>query len=243
MLARVLSPLAVLALGTAACGPPPPPEEPPPPPAPRVTRKPPPPPKCESIEEKCQSGEETRARIAGIDYSFRPPKDWIYAQTEKGTVSQVDAKGPVLLLTSFATAAGAPAARKQREDRIVEVAGIVGIEPPKKKIALAPAKFGPAEYGTIKAGDVEVSYWNFSGAQMYSGKRAGEVGGLLVLAADVAQMTLFGLAFVPKTDASGAGPAIIQAVQTLERAQKPKETPADSSDNSPADGGEEDESP
>jgi hypothetical protein len=85
-------PLLPLALALTLGCKPKPPKEPDPPPEPIAEPEPPPkkppPPKCESLDEKCSSKDDTHAKIARSDLVFTPPPGWVYAQMSGATVAE-----------------------------------------------------------------------------------------------------------------------------------------------------------
>lgn len=193
----------MLALAVMACGETPPPEPPPPPP-PEPAPEPKPEPKCEALKEKCRAGADTQLKVLDTDLVFTPPAGWIYAQLEEAAVAQVGDEGAVLVMTTYVPDKALKAG-SQRTDLTQSFSELVFIEP--------PATLSMAQPNTSqKIAGLDMKLWERPGA-----KRGKDVGGLLVLSADLGDRELFGLGFAPKDDDDGTA-AILAAIQSLEAA-------------------------
>jgi hypothetical protein len=137
---------------------------------------------------------------------FQPPKGWIYARLDKATVAQVDAKGSVLVLAGYEPDPKAPAARKQRDAKLAELAELVGVQlPMPKSLPTQPDR------SEDKAG-LKMLYW-----QRDQAERVEQAGALLVLAAEQPGRVLLGLGFVPDSDSSNADAGIMSAFGSIEK--------------------------
>jgi hypothetical protein len=200
--------------GCAASAPPPPP----PPPAPTPVPEPepePPPPKCEAIKEDCKADADTKARIPGTHYWFRPPAGWTYAQLEECTVAQVGESGAVLMLTTHEKVKRLLKRGKKRGELAASLSELVGIVPKQKRMQL----FRASQKSEIAG--LDMSLWERAGA-----KRGDDQGGLLILSAPLGDKTLFGVGFAPRSDDEGTG-KILKALQTLEEGDKTEDAAAE----------------
>jgi len=197
---------AAVAVGCGAAQPVPSPNEPEPEPA--VEPEPPPP--CERLAERCRAEDSTEARLPAVDYAFTPPEDWVYAQMDEATIAQVDAEGPVLLLTSLQPASEPAKLRDQRRAAIEQLAELAEISLPQAKVLL----FQPD--GIEEFAGLEMSMWQRNGA-----KRANASGPLLVFSAEVEDNRhLFGIGFVPDADETRADVAIMDALKSIKPATR-----------------------
>ena len=228
---RVWVSLFALALAAAACGSTPPPVEPVPTAEPTEEPAPPPAPKkCESLDEGCKAKIGTAAKIAGSDYVLQPPKGWIYARLDKATVAQVDGKGAVLAIVGYEPDAKAPAAKKQRDTKLAELAELVGVQLP------APKTLPVKPNQTKKKGEFNLLSWQWDQA-----KRGDEQGALLVLSAEQAGRVLLGLGFVPENDSSNSDAGIMSAFDSIEKGESSSgESSKASSDKGSEDGSSKD---
>ena len=202
----------VLALASACGG------APPPPPAPPETKDAPepqkaeakPPPKCEALDEKCEAGGSTKARIAGAGaLVFTPAPGWIYAQGSDVTVAQTGDSGPAVAAIGYETG-DAKKEGPSRDASLDLLVSKLGVTPPKKKI---PWK-KPLE--TKDVGGLKVSLWQIEG-----GARGDKKGPLLVFAAPLETGTaLLGIGFVPDDDQSNADAAILKSIESIAKGAK-----------------------
>jgi hypothetical protein len=209
----VIALLGVAAL-CAACQhkPPPPPPAPPPPTAEPPPPPPPPPapPKCEALSEACTGQNATHARIRKSGFSIVIPDGWTYAQQDDATV--VTSNASVLAVTSYDAAVDAKAAEANREKVFEGLIQLLGVSPPKHKVAWAHPK-------KQKVGDLEMSFW-----QADDVTKADKKGPLLVFGAMLPDKSwLLGTGFVPADDTSDSDKAILAAVQSI--APTPPATP------------------
>jgi hypothetical protein len=224
---RVWVSLFALAVAVAACGSPPPPVEPVPTAAPTEEPPPEPPPKkCESLDEGCKAKIGTAAKIAGSDYVLQPPKGWIYARLDKATVAQIDTKSAVLAIVGYEPDPKAPAAKKQRDTKLAELAELVGVQLPAPKTL--PAKADQ----TKKKGDFTLLSWQWDKA-----KRGDEQGALLVLSAEQSGRVLLGLGFVPENDSSNSDAGIMSAFDSIEKGSSSSEGSSKESSDKSSEGG------
>jgi hypothetical protein len=223
--ARTWVSLFAVAVVSVGCGSPPPPVEPEPKVEPTAEPPPPPAPKCESLDDECKAKIGTAAKIAGSNYVFEPPKGWIYARLDKGTVAQMDAKGSVMALAGYEPDAKAPAARQQRDAKLAELAELVGVQlPMPKALALKPNQ-------EETKGAVKRLKW-----QRDQAKRSDATGALLVLAREESGRVVLGVGFVPDSDSSGADVAIEHALDTIEKGASSSESEGKPTSEKGADG-------
>jgi hypothetical protein len=198
--------LFAIAVASIGCGSPPPPVQPEPTAEPTAEPPPPPAPKCESLDEGCKAKTGTAAKIAGSNYVFAPPKGWLYARLDKGTVAQIDAKGSVMVLVGYEPDVKAPAARLQRDAKLAELAELVSVQLPVPKALPLKANEEETKDGVKKL------LW-----QRDQAKRGEEPGALLVLAREQSGRVLLGFGFVPDSDSSGADKSIMSAFDSIEK--------------------------
>lgn len=202
--ARHLPPMLLAASLVAACTPPPEPKEPEPIEV-EPTPDPPPKPKprCEGLAEKCVADAETRATIAGLGYSFRPPEGWVYAKLEEGTVTQKGDKGPVLVVGPFTppTAKGNVALLKAREEKIKSFGELIEVS------ATTPVPW-------FKGANQELAGLKMTLWEKTNAARAGSVGTLLIVTAPMGDATMLGIGFAATPPDAAA---ILTALQTLEK--------------------------
>jgi len=166
------------------------------------------------LDEKCEAKSNTTASIAGAPHRISPPEGWFYAQLATSTITQPDPAGPVLLVTSFKPESAPAALRKQREERLVALCAIAGLELPPK------TTLGPSD--STGEGPLKPLLW-----QREHIKRGAAEGPLLVFAGQHESVELFGVGFVPATDTSKADEAIEASIQSLRLDAAVAGSPAD----------------
>lgn len=169
----------------------------------------PPPPKCEALDEKCKAKDDTQAKIAKSDFSFKPTKGWVYAQGADATVAQTGDDGAAVALAQAETGTDAKQEGAKRDAALEELAKQIGVTLPKKKVNWKK----PAEKKPV--GSLEVGLWQLDG-----GARGEKKGPLLIFGATLPEgKVLLGVGFVPDDDSSGADAAILASIESITPAE------------------------
>jgi hypothetical protein len=193
-----------LALGCGSTQPPP--KEPPatqeaaPPPPP-----PPPPPPCEALDEKCESKDDTHAKIARSDLVITPPVGWIYAQLSGATIAQKD-DATIAVSGYEADAKDAKKDLANRDAAFAELLKQIGVDNPGKKKVNWKKPDAPNPVGDLKLDIWELKDW----------ARGPKKGPLVVLAGPTSEgKGILLVGFVPTDDKSGADDAILKSISSL----------------------------
>jgi hypothetical protein len=223
--ARHVAPFLFLVVGCKH----PPPKPPPSPPPPVEEPPPPPPPKCESLEEKCVSKEDTRVAIAGTSLTMAPPAGWTYAHGPGGVM--VVSSASAIAVEAVAVTDPKKPPRAQTLASVVEK---LSVKFPKRKGKLDLPKKADK---TTAIGSMKVAFYQLDGAVRESKK-----GPLLVFSTTLPEgPLLMGAGFVPEDDTTNADAAILKAVESISNAPPqppppPATPPASGAPSPPASG-------
>lgn len=209
--------LSVL-LSTSACCPnahqqaqPPPPPEP----CPAVAAAeppPPPPPKCESLDESCRSGTETRLAIGNNAATFRPPSGWTYAKEAEQSIAKApDGKG---WLAFTVTESEQPAVLLQSVEQLVARLSIEEV-----RTNFLKDRLKKPQHQLEADGGVVTKLWEvdkksqFGTEPQLEGKEPGTL--LLAVTPLSEQIVLVGAAFVTTPAGDSYAQTVMQSVQSL----------------------------
>jgi hypothetical protein len=194
------------AFASAACA-----HKPPLPPAPEPVvqappPKPPPPPaapKCESLDEGCKAGSDTKLPVGASGYAFTPPEGWTYAKESDAAVTQTS--NAVLALTTY-DVSDPKTATANRDAAMALLLGKLGqLDKPASAFWAKPAD-------TLAAGDLKVALYADAAA-----KRAGKE--VTLAAFDVPlpdkKTAILGASFDPNDDTSDSAKRAVAAVTSL----------------------------
>jgi hypothetical protein len=179
------------------------------------------------MEDACVADDDTRARIAKIDWTVRAPKGWRYAQEPEFTVAS--SERAILAMTTYPE----PDKKRQESARDATLAGVVhklGVVFPKRKKLVFPRKVDK----TIPVGTLKVGLVQLDGARL--AKKRGPV---LAFEARLPNgQIVLGAAFVPDDDTSNADQAILASIESIAPPSPASEEPdADRADRADRDGG------
>ncbi|AKT39840.1 hypothetical protein [Chondromyces crocatus] len=174
------------------------------------TPDPPKPKPCEALEEKCESGADTRAKIAKSSHVIHPINGWTYAQGADATVSQHSADGAALAIAEVETGTDAKQEPAKRDEAVEELAKQIGVTVPKKKVTWKK----PLEEKAV--GDLKIGLWQIDGAA-----RGDKKGPLLIFAGPTGEgKVLLGIGFVPEDDSTGSDASILESIDSIAVAGK-----------------------
>jgi len=141
----------------------------------------------------------TLARVKRSGFSIGVPNGWTYAQTDDATV--MTSNDAMLVASTFDLVAS----EANREGAFAALVNLLGVSPPKHKIAWAtPAK-------KVKVGALDVSFWQAD--DVTKGLKKGPV---LLVGIELPDKTwLLGAGFVPSDDKSDADKAILGAIESI----------------------------
>lgn len=122
------------------------------------------PPKCESLDENCVGKADTVAKVKSAGLAFKPPENWLYAQTESYSIMQqgTDPGAAMLVIGSYAPDKDAKKNDAARDAAFADLLKALGATLPKSyKVAWkkpeAPLDANGLKMGTWLAADVERS--------------------------------------------------------------------------------------
>jgi hypothetical protein len=204
---------ALLALG--ACSNPPPPAAPEPeptasapPPPPPVASAPPPAPACDGLNEKCVATDTSRMAIGKA--SVKPPKGWTYARETTASVAVAPGNDGFLVFTT--ALAETPDAELAAVNAMLALLAISDVKPTllKTRLKTPQSTLTTGEQTPVKLWEIDRE--NHGGVDP---KKDGHPGAALVAITHLADMTVVGVGFVPKTAPPTNVAAMLDAIKSL----------------------------
>jgi hypothetical protein len=181
-----------------------------PPPVVAVEPAPPPPPpkKCNTLEDACVAGADTRLPIQASGWSLALPATWTYADDPVALVARTEGGSLGVAVHETGDKKNPTGKRGETLDRVTQKLGLAA---PKKKIVWPPK---PAKVLTV--GTVKIELFQFTGFT-----KDQKPGALLVFASKLSDtQSLLGVGFVLESDTHDADKAILACVDSL-RADSP----------------------
>ncbi|MEM6786412.1 MAG: hypothetical protein AAGA56_00030 [Myxococcota bacterium] len=162
----------------------------------------PPPPTCASLDDTCETDEDSLLTVPGTELVFVPPSGWRYASLEEATVVEKEAGGALIIITAHEYIANGfrrAKARSALARTLLEKGALVTQRPLQLN--------RPQQVDTV--GEVRLSKW-----VAHDTEREDRKGDLLSFAGAAGDHEVVGVAFAPEDDDEAIDP-ILDALTTL----------------------------